>query len=172
MMFRTFFALTVVGGIALWTQAGSEPVAGWIAQGKALIAQVRDDTPAGRPAAATAAAAGSAAGVSSSGPPAAGAMRKCLHQGKVLYTAQACPAGSVEQAVDGAVSVLPDSREAIAAARAASAAATTSASGAPASAVGLGAEGKAAPKNALREKLLGPDDPEMRSRAIDRVVNQ
>ena len=43
MMFRTFFTLTVVGGLALWSQAGSEPLAGWIARGQALVSQARAD---------------------------------------------------------------------------------------------------------------------------------
>ncbi len=185
MMFRTFFTLTVVGGLALWSQAGSEPLAGWIARGQALVSQARADAArhggalvamlpggagAGAAIAATAGAGGPPAATARGGAPdtAAGGPRKCMQQGKVLYTTQACPPGSVEQGVAGAVSVVPDSREAVASARAAMA--PDAASG-PAGAVGIRDDRKAAaPKNPLREKLLGPDDPDMRARAIDRAI--
>ncbi len=168
MMFRTFFSLTVVGGIALWTQAGSEPVAGWLARGKALFAQAQGQVAVAWPV-------GSGAGAGATAPApapgaAAGGVRKCLYQGQTLYTAQPCPAGSVEQTVSGDVSTLPDSREAVAAARAATAPAPSPTQGATASAVGLAGDGKAAPKNPLREKLGGADDPAARLRAIDRAV--
>jgi hypothetical protein len=176
MMFRTFFSLTVVGGIALWTQAGSEPVAGWIARGKALVAQVQGRVATALPAGAgtgtgtgTGTGAGAGAGAPAPGA-AAGAVRKCLHQGQVLYTTQDCPAGALERAVSGEVSTLPDSREAVAAARAAIAPVPAPAQGGPAAAAGPAGDGKAAPKNPLREKLIGPDDPEARLRAIDRAV--
>lgn len=170
MMFRTFFSLTVVGGIALWTQAGSEPLAGWIARGKALFAQAQGQVAAVRP---VGTGAGAGAGATAPAPApgaAAGGVRKCLHQGQTLYTAQPCPAGSVEQTMSGDVSTLPDSRAAVAAARAAIAPAPSPTQGAAASAAGPAGDGKAAPKNPLREKLIGPDDPEARLRAIDRAV--
>ena len=187
MMFRTFFLLTVVGGLGLYTQAGREPLAGWIAQGQALITQAR--TEAARhgstlvamvpgsggaasttPASAGAPAAGGRPGANgaASSAVAPGGLRKCVQQGKVLYTAEACPTGSAEQAVSGGVSVLPDSREAVASARAAMGAGTEAPKAA--GAVGVGEDRKAAPKNALREKLLGPEDPDMRARAIDRAI--
>lgn len=186
MMFRTFFLLTVVGGLGLYTQAGREPLAGWIARGEALIAQARGEATrqtatltamlpgsgGGSAAAAPAAAAGRpGAGVPaavSGAPVAPGGLRKCVQQGKVLYTADACPAGSAELTVSGGVSVLPDSREAVASARAAMGAGTEAPKAA--GAVGVGEDRKAAPKNALREKLLGPEDPDMRARAIDRAI--
>ena len=187
MMFRTFFLLTVVGGLGLYTQAGREPLAGWIAQGQALITQTRTEAARhgstlvamlpgrGGAASTTPASAGAHA---AGGKPAAngaattavapGGLRKCLQQGKVLYTAEACPPGSTEQVVSGGVSVLPDSREAVASARAAMGSATDAPKAA--SAVGISDDRKAAPKNALREKLLGPEDPDMRAKAIDRAI--
>jgi hypothetical protein len=37
----------------------------------------------------------------------AAALRKCVQQGKVLYTDGACPQGSQSQPVDGALTVVP-----------------------------------------------------------------
>ncbi|MDE2369738.1 MAG: hypothetical protein KGN16_12280 [Burkholderiales bacterium] len=75
------------------------------------------------------------------------ALHKCLAAGRpVLYTADACPAGSREAAVQGAVTVLPAAPQPAAAAA-------------------------SAPPH-VRDRLVGPDPGDLRDKRMDAIIGR